>query len=85
MMRGAKLEDLSAILDIYNDAVLHTTAIRNDSVADHENRRAWYLEWVTRNYPVFVAEPNHKVVGYASFGDETGWLPGVRREIRQTP
>ena len=33
MLRAATLDDLPEILDIYNDAVLHTTAIWNDAVS----------------------------------------------------
>ena len=39
MVRPATQGDLSTILAIYNDAVLHSTAIWNDQVVDFENRR----------------------------------------------
>jgi phosphinothricin acetyltransferase len=69
MLRAATLDDLPEILDIYNDAVLHTTAIWNDAVVDLDNRRAWFVDRQTRNYPILVAEDAGKIAGYASFGD----------------
>lgn len=69
MLRAATLDDLPEILDIYNDAVLHTTAIWNDAVVDLDNRRAWFIDRQARNYPILVAEDAGKIAGYASFGD----------------
>ena len=69
MGRPPTQDDLSAILVIYNDAVLNSTAIWNDRVVDLENRRAWLLDRQSRNYPVLVAEDGAKVIGYSSFGD----------------
>lgn len=40
MIRTAREEDLPTILRIYNDAVLHTTAIWNETPVDLNNRRA---------------------------------------------
>jgi L-amino acid N-acyltransferase len=68
-VRAASEADLPAILAIYNDAVLHTTAIWNDTVADLANRRSWYEARRALSYPVLVAESNGVVGGYASFGD----------------
>ncbi|MGO7830581.1 N-acetyltransferase family protein, partial [Rhizobium johnstonii] len=39
LLRDATESDLSAIRDIYNHAVEHTTAIWNDTLVDLENRR----------------------------------------------
>src|SRR6266581_8329598 len=69
MLRAATLDDLPEILDIYNDAVLHTTAMWNDAVVDLGNRRAWFIDRQARNYPILVAEDAGKIAGYASFGD----------------
>jgi L-amino acid N-acyltransferase len=49
MVRPATQDDLTAILAIYNDAVLDSTAIWNDRVVDWENRRAWLLDRQSRN------------------------------------
>jgi phosphinothricin acetyltransferase len=69
MIRAATEEDLPTILDIYNDAVLHTTAIWNETAVDLENRRAWFRARRVAGFPVIVAEHDGRVVGYGSFGD----------------
>src|SRR5690606_26586246 len=69
VIRPAADGDLAAITTIYNDAVLHTTAIWNDTVVDLDNRRAWHEGRVALGYPVLVAEAAGAVVGYGSFGD----------------
>lgn len=69
IIRPAGTADLPAILAIYNDAVLNTTAIWNDMVVDIDNRLAWFEGRARQTYPVLVAEMEGAVVGYGSFGD----------------
>jgi phosphinothricin acetyltransferase len=72
-IRDAGEGDLAAILEIYNDAVAHTTAIWNDTLVDLENRRAWLALRRSQGFPVLVAvDGGGTVVGYASYGD---WRP----------
>lgn len=68
-IRAATEADLPAILAIYNDAVLNTTAIWNDDIVDLDNRRAWFAARSAQDYPVLVAEAEGTVLGYASYGD----------------
>ena len=69
MIRAAIESDLPAILAIYNDAVLNTTAIWNETPVDLENRRAWLAARAKAGFPVLVAEKEARVAGYGSFGD----------------
>jgi L-amino acid N-acyltransferase len=69
ILRPAEAADLPVILAIYNDAVLHTTAIWNDTVVDLDQRRAWYEGRLRQGYPVLVAAEAGAVVAYGSFGD----------------
>ena len=69
LIRDARDEDLPAILAIYNDVVLTTTAIYEDTVSTLEARRAWYEERKRRGLPVLVGEENGEVLGFSSFGD----------------
>ena len=69
MVRAAVEGDLPAILAIYNDAVLTTTAIWNDNLVDLDNRRQWLEGRRRQRYPVHVATLGDTVIGYASFGD----------------
>jgi L-amino acid N-acyltransferase YncA len=67
MIRPATCADLSAILDIYNEAVLNTTATYDYEPHTLEARRAWFDEHVRDNYPVFVAQNGDgRVVGWGS-------------------
>lgn len=68
-LREANEDDLPGILAIYNDAVLATTAIWNDTPVDLANRRAWLDDRRARGFPVLVAGEGAEVLGYASFGD----------------
>jgi phosphinothricin acetyltransferase len=73
LIRDALETDLPALRDIFNDAVLNTTAIWMDNVVDLANRQAWFAARAQQGYPILVAEnAAGEVVGYASFGD---WRP----------
>ncbi|HSC83385.1 MAG TPA: GNAT family N-acetyltransferase [Pseudomonas sp.] len=61
--------DLPDILDIYNDAVLNTTAVWNETPVDLANRRAWLLERNAAGFPVLIARDiNNRLLGYATYG-----------------
>ena len=69
-IRDAGEGDAAGIAAIYNDAVLRTTAIWNETQVDPENRRAWIGGRRAAGYPVLVAiDARGGVAGYASFGD----------------
>jgi len=68
LIRDASQADLGSLRDIYNDAVLNTTAIWNEVAIDLENRRAWLEQRNQQGFPVLVAEDGGEVVGYASYG-----------------
>lgn len=68
-LRDATADDLPGIMDIYNDAVLNTTAIWNDILVDIENRKEWFKLRKDRGFPVIVAVKDGAVAGYASYGD----------------
>ena len=68
-IRDAQPADADAIAAIYNDVVVHTTAIWNDHQVDGENRREWIVGRQRAGYPVLVAMRDGQVAGYASFGD----------------
>lgn len=70
IIRNALESDALGIMEIYNDAVIHTTAIWNDTVVDVDNRVTWIRDRQRQGYPVLVAVDESKAVqGYASFGD----------------
>jgi L-amino acid N-acyltransferase YncA len=58
---------LQAILDIYNDAVLNTTASYDYEPRTIEQRVAWFEDHQKNNYPMFVAvDAQGKVVGWSA-------------------
>lgn len=69
VIRQATVDDLPAILDIYNDALLNSTAIWMDHPADLDNRRAWFDLRAAQGYPILVSDIGGTATGYASFGD----------------
>jgi len=84
LIRDALHADLPAIRDIYNDAVLNTTAIWNEQPVDLGNRQAWFSARQAQGYPILVAiDAQDSVVGYASFGD---WRPfeGFRHTVEHS-
>lgn len=72
IIRDARDTDLQAILTIYNDVVLTTTAIYEDTVSTLEERRAWFEGRRKQGLPVVVGEEAGEVIGFSSFGD---WRP----------
>ena len=64
-IRPATRADLPGILEIYNDAVLNTTATYDYEPRTLEHRAQWFEERQRDRYPVFVAVDNA--------GRVTGW------------
>lgn len=60
--------DLPAILEIYNDAVVNTTAIWNDHLSDLQGRHDWWQQRVEAGFPVLSAQLDEACVGYATYG-----------------
>ncbi|SEI25186.1 GNAT family N-acetyltransferase [Pseudomonas asplenii] len=84
VLRDALHADLPAIRDIYNDAVLNSTAIWNEQPVDLGNRQAWFSARQAQNYPILViVDATDSVLGYASFGD---WRPfeGFRHTVEHS-
>ncbi|QND51839.1 N-acetyltransferase [Phyllobacterium sp. 628] len=70
IVRAAVEPDLPVILEIYNDAVLNTTAIWNETQVDLDNRKAWLQDRLSKGFPVLISvDDAGQITGYASFGD----------------
>lgn len=83
LIRDATNDDIAGITAIYNDAVIHTTAIWNNIEVDAANRAAWLAERRRQSYPVLVAVDERGVLGYASFGDWRAW-DGYRHTVEHS-
>lgn len=75
--RPATRADVPAIVAIYNDAVIHTTASYDYDPRPIEHRMAWFLDHETTGYAVFVAcDTDGAVVGWSAlnrFHDRAGY------------
>ena len=72
-IREAIAEDLPAILDIYNDAILNTTAVYNYKPHTLEMRQQWFETKQQQGFPVFVAEEGSEIVGFSTIGPFRAW------------
>ena len=72
-VRFASEADLPEILEIYNDVILHTTAVYTYKPHTPAMRKAWYDDKVKAGYPVFVAEEDGRVIGLSSYGPFRAW------------
>ena len=70
-IRPASLNDVPAITDIYNDAVLNTTATFDTEPKTVTEMNEWFLEHGLK-YPIIVAEKEGVVSGWASLSQ---WSP----------
>lgn len=68
-IRPALREDVPAILEIYNWAVLHTTATADYETQTLEQRIQWFESRVSKGFPIFVAaDSEDQVLGWSSYG-----------------
>jgi len=66
-IRPATRADLPGILEIYNDAVLNTTATYDYEPRTLEHRTQWFEDHQRDNYPIFVAQDEAgRIVGWSA-------------------
>jgi phosphinothricin acetyltransferase len=75
--------DLPAILAIYNDAVLNTTASYDLEPSTLEERTAWFEAHERKGFPVIVAEVGGVVAAFGSYGTFRE-KPGYRYTVEHT-
>lgn len=73
MIREASEKDLEDILEIYNDAIVNTTAIYTYKPETLEEKKQWYEKKKQGGYPLLVFEEDNRVVGFATFGPFRAW------------
>ena len=64
-MRKATLEDLAAITEIYNQAILNTTATFDTDIKTLDEQKTWFAGHGDKN-PIIVAQQDDVIVGWAS-------------------
>ena len=83
MIRPATEADLQVILDIYNDAVINTTAVYTYTPHTLDMRRQWFKEHREAGLPVFVLEEDGVVAGFATYGNFRPW-PAYKYSIEHS-
>jgi L-amino acid N-acyltransferase YncA len=73
LIREATKADLQSILDIYNDAIVNTTAVYDYKPHTLKMRQQWYDDKRQKGIPVLVAEVNDCIVGFTSYGPFRAW------------
>lgn len=68
-IRIAQQADLPALLDIYNEEVVHGTATLDLHAKTLEERQVWFDAHNKDNHPLIVALIDGAVAGYASLSD----------------
>jgi phosphinothricin acetyltransferase len=82
-IREAVVEDFQQITAIYNEVLVSSTAVYNDTPTTVEERIAWWKARQAQSYPVLVAAEGDFVAGFGTFGDFRAW-PGYRFTIEGT-
>jgi L-amino acid N-acyltransferase YncA len=72
-IRPAERDDLDAILAIYNDAIINTTAVYDYQPRASETQRQWFETKQAQRLPVFVAHDGATIIGFGSFGPFRLW------------
>jgi L-amino acid N-acyltransferase len=66
--RQAEIEDLEAIREIYNDAILHTAAVYEYEPFTPDYINQWFAEKMKHQFPIIVAIENRELTGFATYG-----------------
>ena len=64
-IRDAKFNDLDEITEIYNWAILNTTATFDKIPKSIDEQKSWFNDHGNKN-PIIIAELDEKIVGWAS-------------------
>ena len=82
-IRDAKIEDVPAMLQIYNWAILHATATFDLEEQTLAQRTEWFSKYGGK-YPLIVAEEKGRVVGYSClsrFRDKPAYAKTVESSV----
>ena len=67
MLRQATIQDVPAILEIYNDVIENSTAIYTYKPNTLAYQTEWFLQKEEDGYPVLVYELDGEVAGFATY------------------
>ena len=79
-IRPARLDDLSAIVHIYNQSIPSRQSTGDTELVKVEDRKKWFEEHLPNKHPIFVAEVHGQIAGWCSL---SAYRPG-RMALRFT-
>jgi phosphinothricin acetyltransferase len=79
-IRTAKIEDLEAMVDIYNQAIAAGQKTADIMPVTIDDRKKWFKDHTPNKYPILVAEKEELIVGYLTIST---YRPG-RMALRYT-
>lgn len=68
-IRPYQVDDAAAILDIINDAILHSTALYDYNPRTLENQLAIFDDKLKKGFPILVATLNGQLVGFGYYSE----------------
>lgn len=75
---------MPGILAIYNEVIASSTAVYALEPSSLAQRAQWFENCVAAGFPVLVAQSDHDIVGFASFGEFRGAWPGYRYSVEHS-
>ena len=82
-LRHAEEKDLPAMLKIYNEIIVNTTAVWHDEPHTLEMRKTWFAQRKEQGFPVFVAVEEGELLGFSTIGPFRPW-PGYRFTVENS-
>ncbi|AJC96700.1 N-acetyltransferase [Staphylococcus hyicus] len=83
MIREATKEDIATITEIYNDAIINTTAVYTYHETTVEEREKWFENKVNGQWPIWVYDIDGDVAGFATYGTFRNW-PGYQYTVEHS-
>ncbi|WP_145471737.1 GNAT family N-acetyltransferase [Staphylococcus pettenkoferi] len=83
MIRPMTQDDLYDVLDIYNHAIEHTTAVYTYEPVMITERLVWFTEKLEREEPLLVYDNDGHVAGFATYGSFRDW-PAYRYTVEHS-
>lgn len=72
-IREAIEDDLPAMLVIYNDIIVNTTAVWHEEPQTLAMRQEWFNQRKQQGFPIFVATENTQILGFSTIGPFRPW------------
>lgn len=83
-IRDARSEDVPAMLAIFNDAVLNTNAVYDETPRTLAAQQEWFAQRQAQHWPVLIAAEAGAVAAFASYGPFRPWPPGYRHTVENS-